>query len=522
MINERISYINLELSPNMRKRYSKVYGIHKYWARKPWYPISKCIQKYSNEGDTVLDMFVGSGVTALEAILLNRKFIGFDLNPISIFICKNTISRNINIEKFRIELEKIRIKLDSIYKELYSTDETCQLCGNKLIIQHINIGPKYKGKETGYFFCEQCGKSKSKKIRKLNSYDYIKLNKKYNIKKWIPENKFPKKFYKDRFSYKGIFKVSDMYTSRNLYFLSELFDFIKNSKFENKNLFLIAFSNTVLHVSKLKSENVRPLSVNNYWIPDDYFEENPWLRFLDRAKLIIKAKEILLERCNNSKLGDAEFYNKSCFNTELRDESVDYIITDPPYGDAIQYSELSFIWNSWLGYKYNVEEEVIINPTQGKKVEDFFVLLEKSISEASRVLKQDKNYTLCFHNKEFSIWKGVLDIFKKYDFVLKTIDIVDTKGNSYNSNWAKFSPKTDFYLTFRKSKFSYTHNKKFTLESLLLKILENNTTRQTTIIYDILATNLIQELFFNKYQIDISKLTIKKLSKLIGEIENGN
>ena len=42
------------------------------------------ILRYSNEGDTVLDQFVGGGTTAVEAKLTNRNFIGFDINPVAV------------------------------------------------------------------------------------------------------------------------------------------------------------------------------------------------------------------------------------------------------------------------------------------------------------------------------------------------------------------------------------------------------------------------------------------------------
>ena len=42
------------------------------------------ILRYSEEGDTVLDQFVGGGTTAVEARLTNRNFIGVDINPYAV------------------------------------------------------------------------------------------------------------------------------------------------------------------------------------------------------------------------------------------------------------------------------------------------------------------------------------------------------------------------------------------------------------------------------------------------------
>ncbi len=47
------------------------------------------ILRYSEEGDTVLDQFVGGGTTAIEARLTNRNFIGFDINPNAIGLSEN-------------------------------------------------------------------------------------------------------------------------------------------------------------------------------------------------------------------------------------------------------------------------------------------------------------------------------------------------------------------------------------------------------------------------------------------------
>lgn len=50
------------------------------------------ILRYSKESDIVLDQFLGSGTTAVEAALLNRKFIGIDINDNAISIAKDRCS----------------------------------------------------------------------------------------------------------------------------------------------------------------------------------------------------------------------------------------------------------------------------------------------------------------------------------------------------------------------------------------------------------------------------------------------
>lgn len=52
-----------------------------HFATYPEELIVDCIKAGSKENDLILDPFMGAGTTALVASLLNRKFIGFELNP---------------------------------------------------------------------------------------------------------------------------------------------------------------------------------------------------------------------------------------------------------------------------------------------------------------------------------------------------------------------------------------------------------------------------------------------------------
>jgi len=65
---------------------SQHYGNHmqgdkSYVGATPSYVIWNLLQRYTREGDTVLDPMCGSGTTLDVAADLNRKGIGFDLAP---------------------------------------------------------------------------------------------------------------------------------------------------------------------------------------------------------------------------------------------------------------------------------------------------------------------------------------------------------------------------------------------------------------------------------------------------------
>lgn len=50
---------------------------------------------YTNEGDIIADFFCGSGSMGSSAVQGNRKFIGCDINPMSVEISKERLSNTL-------------------------------------------------------------------------------------------------------------------------------------------------------------------------------------------------------------------------------------------------------------------------------------------------------------------------------------------------------------------------------------------------------------------------------------------
>lgn len=62
-----------------------------YPTQKPIELLERIIKISTDEGDIVLDPFCGSGTTLVAAKLLGRKYLGIDINPSAIDLCKNRL-----------------------------------------------------------------------------------------------------------------------------------------------------------------------------------------------------------------------------------------------------------------------------------------------------------------------------------------------------------------------------------------------------------------------------------------------
>ena len=89
---------------------SSIYLMHKYWGKKPASELKNIVEKYTKEGDTILDPFAGYGGIGIEGILLNRNVILNDLNPVANYISKCILETSLDIDKLKTEFKKIKEK----------------------------------------------------------------------------------------------------------------------------------------------------------------------------------------------------------------------------------------------------------------------------------------------------------------------------------------------------------------------------------------------------------------------------
>ncbi len=97
------------------------------------------IKMFTQEGDQICDPFVGGGTIALEAMLLNRPFVGYDINPFALLVSRVKTSYISSIE-LKEHLGLIQSEMNSSTKPTHNyLDSTDKECLGMIISTEINL-----------------------------------------------------------------------------------------------------------------------------------------------------------------------------------------------------------------------------------------------------------------------------------------------------------------------------------------------------------------------------------------------
>jgi DNA modification methylase len=127
--------------------------------------------------------------------------------------------------------------------------------------------------------------------------------------------------------------------------------------------------------------------------------------------------------------------------------STDYIFVDPPFGSNINYSELNYIWESWLSVITNNNPEAIENPVQGKGPNEYRSLMAACFKEAYRVLKPGRWMTVEFSNTKASVWNSIQTAINEAGFIIANVSALDKKQGSFKAVTTPTAVKQDLVIS---------------------------------------------------------------------------
>lgn len=435
-----------------------------------------------------------------------------DLSPIATFISKN-YNADINVVKFVDEAKKVLSLAEKECSWMYETDPCdnglpllipqkgriiytvwsdvfiCPHCGTEIVFYDAAADPN-TGKVSDSFLCPICSAKLKKNDceRAFDSYfdddlqevhriikqkpvliRYELGNKRFDKKPdendlriidkiektkipyWYPTNRLCEGRESRRNDKAGITHVHHFFYKRTLYVLAKIFDLIKHQN--NSDLLKIWFTSQIINISKMNrfrpqvSFPYNPLSGTMY-ISSMVSEANPFNAYSGKVAKFAEALK------NNQG-------NKYCISTgstsklPMSDNTCDYVFTDPPFGDNLNYSELSFLWEAWLGILTNQKYEAIINPTMGKALPEYQTLMTDCFSEYYRVLKPNRWMTVEFHNSKNAVWNAIQEALQRSGFIVADVRTLDKQGGSFKQVTTTSAVKQDLVISAYKPKESF-------------------------------------------------------------------
>ncbi|SFA83207.1 DNA methylase [Lentibacillus halodurans] len=286
--------------------------------------------------------------------------------------------------------------------------------------------------------------NKKKHNKKPDKFDLNNLMKidKMNIYYWYPNDRMPLGDESRRNDRTGHTHVHHLYTKRNLMILSMLREKFLNSK--HRNALMLLFTSHLINLSKLNryrpsvSFPYNPLSGTLY-MGSQISEANPFIAYKNKVKRFVSA--FYMNEVN------AVIETSSLTDTNIKDNSIDYIFTDPPFGANIMYSELSFMWESWIKVITNNQNEAVINKTHNRLLPDYQELMQDCFEQYYRVLKPGRWITVEFSNSKASVWNAIQESLQRAGFVIANVSALDKKMGSFKAVTTTIAVKQDLVIS---------------------------------------------------------------------------
>lgn len=358
--------------PADRQGAKRHYGVHPYFTRRPANVVRSYIQHYSRPGDTVLDPFGGSGVSAIEAMLLNRQGIHNDINPLANFIAAQIADTTHEDTRYiREAFSRVQAACKTDVERSSNQTEAEALA----ILSHLRL-PKN-----------------------------IELPRSSDVRRYL-----------DLFSPRQILALA---------LLKEAIDQI--SDWSARGALLLAWSATLGKLNRtflsakgrVESRGGSSIfSIYRYKVADRPVELPAWDVFRERVINVIEGKEEVLRQKRLFERTEGWHGKFEAYSLDIAELSAvlgrkaDYIFTDPPYGGHIAYLDLSILWNHWLGFEvpFSAHENEIIVGGELRLSEEYYIQrLKESIRLCARMLKPNRWLSVVFQHWNVLYFEAILD-----------------------------------------------------------------------------------------------------------------
>lgn len=424
------------------RRSSSLYGVHAYHTKVPAEAIVGFIEASTEPGDTVLDLFCGSGMTGAAAAMAGRCAVLNDLSPAAVHIARN-YTEPCDPRAFEFAVDRVLAAVGDEVAALYATSHEgrdarieylvwsdvrrCPRCSTDLTLW------EYRNAGLRTIECSTCGHEATKADMAIVGERAVEVNlsvggarrvvrsvKPDDLRPdlsrdglpWFPTTPFDatRPMWRRGHTDLGIATVADFYSTRNLTALSLLWD-VASRESDRRLRSALRFSLTAIvnRASRRYQWNAkRPTNVlgGTLYISSLRYEWNVLSLWQRKTRAVAK-----LFGSGVAQPDAVTIVQGSATKLPLSDESIDYCFTDPPFGAHIVYSDVSLLWEAWLDDLTDRSSEAIVvrGGDHAKTVGDYGELLRNSFREVCRVLKPYGRATVVFQASDPDTWSAVYE-----------------------------------------------------------------------------------------------------------------
>lgn len=463
-ISEKYNIANIkkELSAIKPTNRNEIYNTHIYWSQKSFNVIDVLIENLSKPNDIIFDPFMGSGVTILQAITKahGRNAIGCDINEAPIFIVKSIVeyAKDDSLQDELMDFIEQLKSLSHYYRA------SCPKCGSNTIIDRIIFDKPYRNSNdikinVVNHQCGICGRvieNNNLQKYKEEMFSQYPLENIYSNYKFVENSKVAV------IENDSIFNI---FTNRNLKVLDRILGLSKKYSSNTENIIKYILM-SCMHQCKItdkRSNSQWPL-----WIPKkDCVERNVLLLVNKKVNNFLKSLPTIRKEYKTSNIVSSveEFSSNSALllqkpsqnlsNDDIPDNSVDLVITDPPYLGQVLYSEYMQLYSPILGLSIDMEDEIVISSRaeHDKSEENYYDDLRKVFEIISSKLKKDRVLCLYFHDNSLKVWNKLIQILYEEGFRYIGQTHIEKSNTLKNIISPQKSLKGDSILFFRNTKY---------------------------------------------------------------------
>lgn len=311
--------------------------------------------------------------------------------------------------------------------------------------------PWQKVKFEPSFITYSIGKKKYQK--KLDQHDLDTLAKieALPLPSGMPTTRFPIEhmYHGSRIAPKGFSSVHHFFLPRAAHSMALLWRTARNCPDERtRAILLFMVEQSIWGFSVLNRYSPSHFSQVNralngvYYVASQHAECSPWYNLTGKLDRLEKAF-----RGYRTGGKAAIISTGTAASLSLSDASIDYVFTDPPFGENIYYADLNFLVEAWHGVTTDSRPEAIMDKFKDKALPEYQHLMQRCFAEYYRVLKPGRWMTVVFSNSKASVWNAIQVSLQQAGFVVAEVTALDKVQGSYRQVTSTTAVKQDLVIS---------------------------------------------------------------------------